>query len=153
MPVIDVINTLALDKVELYDRPYLLYINTPTPTVTSQLAFRYTADLISYRENLIERHTSISKSQSLNLQFHCDRELEAIKEICRNAIKPIVILEGLDILLAYLATRSRSHLDSSWHNLATTRQLACPVWILLPISWKTEMSAQQKLWDNRVKSL
>jgi len=81
MPVIDVINTLALDKVELYDRPYLLYINTPTPTVTSQLAFRYTADLISYRENLIERHTSISKSQSLNLQFHCDRELEAIKPI------------------------------------------------------------------------
>jgi len=153
MPVIDVINTLALDKVELYDRPYLLYINTPTPTVTSQLAFRYTADLISYRENLIERHTSISKSQSLNLQFHCDRELEAIKEICRKAIKPIVILEDLDILLAYLATRSRSHLDLFWQNLATMRQLACPIWILLPTHWKTEMSPKQNLWDNRVRFL
>jgi hypothetical protein len=153
METISNINELALDKVSLRDRPYLLYIENPIPTVISQLAFRYTADRISYRDNLIERHTSISKSQSLNLQFHHARELEAIKEVCRKAIKPIVILEDLDVMLAYLATRSRNYLDSFWHDLATTRQFACPIWILLPTSWKIEMSAQQKLWDDRVRFL
>ena len=153
MSIIDAINQLALDKVELRDRPYLLYTDKLSKPALSHLVFRYTADRVSYRDDLIKRHTSVSQSGYLNLQVHSSREIEAIKQICRDVIKPIVILEDLDILLVYLATRSRSQLDSFWHKLATTRQLACPIWILLPTTWKTEMSAQQKLWDNRINFL
>ncbi|MFN7465214.1 MAG: hypothetical protein ACK5WL_23615 [Pseudanabaena sp.] len=153
MSTIDAINQLALDKVELRDRPYLLYTDTLSKTALNQLVFRYTAERVSYREDLIKRHTSTSKSGYLNLQLHSNRELDAIKQICQNATKPIVLLEDLDILLAYLATRPNSPLQLFWRNLAATRQLACPIWILLPKTWATEMSGKEGLWDIRVKFL
>ena len=153
MSTIDAINQLALDKVELRDRPYLLYTDKLSKTALNQLAFRYTADRVSYRDDLIKRHTSNSKSGYLNLQLHSSRELEAIKQMCQNATKPIVLLEDLDILLTYLYTRPNSPLNLFWQNLAATRQLACPIWILLPKTWATAMSDKKKLWDIRVKSL
>lgn len=153
MSIIDAINQLALDKVELRDRPYLLYTDQLSKTALNQLAFRYTADRISYRDDLIKRHTTASKSGYLNLQLHISRETEAIKQICQNATKPIVILEDLDILLTYLSTRANSQLNLFWQKLATTRQLACPLWILLPKTWAIEMSEKEGLWDIRVKFL
>lgn len=153
MSIIDAINQLALDKVELRDRPYLLYTDQLSKTALNQLAFRYTADRVSYRDDLIKRHTATSKSGYLNLQLHISRETEAIKQICQNATRPIVLLEDLDVLLTYLSTRDNSHLNQFWHKLATTRQLACPLWILLPKTWATEMSGKESLWDIRVKSL
>ena len=53
MSTIDAINQLALDKVELRDRPYLLYTDTLSKTALNQLVFRYTAERVSYREDLI----------------------------------------------------------------------------------------------------
>ena len=153
MSIIDAINQLALDKVELRDRPYLLYTDKLSKTALNQLAFRYTADRVSYRDDLIKRHTSVSQSGYLNLQMHISREVEAIKQICQNATKPIVLLEDLDILLTYLHTRPNSPLQLFWRNLAATRQLACPMWILLPKTWETEMSDKKSLWDIRVKYL
>ena len=153
MSMIDAINQLALDKVELRDRPYLLYTDQLSKTALNQLAFRYTAERLSYRDDLIKRHTSISKSGYLNLQLHSSREVEAIKQICQNARKPIVLLEDLDILLTYLSIRANNQLNLFWRNLATTRQLACPLWILLPKTWATEMSGKESLWDIRVKFL
>lgn len=153
MSTIDAINQLALDKVELRDRPYLLYTDKLSKTALNQLAFRYTADRISYRDDLIARHTNTSKSDYLNLQLHSSRELDAIKQICQNVTKPIVLLEDLDILLTYLYTRPNSPLNLFWRNLATTRQLARPMWILLPKTWATEMSDKEGLWDIRVKFL
>lgn len=153
MSIIDAINQLALDKVELRDRPYLLYTDKLSKTALSQLAFRYTGDRVSYRDDLIKRHTSNSKSGYLNLQMHISREVEAIKQICQNATKPIVLLEDLDVLLTYLHTRPNSPLNQFWRNLAATRQLACPIWILLPKTWASEMSGKENLWDIRVKYL
>lgn len=153
MSIIDAISQLALDKVELRDRPYLLYTDKLSKNALNQLVFRYTADRVSYRDDLIKRHTSTSKSGYLNLQLHISREVEAIKQICQNATKSIVLLEDLDILLTYLYTRSNSPLNLFWRNLATTRQLACPLWILLPKTWATEMSDKENLWDVRVKFL
>ncbi len=153
MSIIDAINQLALDKVELRDRPYLLYTDKLSKTELNHLIFRHTADHVSYREDLIKRHTSTSKIGYLNLQLHGDRELEAIKQICQNAVKPIVILEDLDILLTYLHTRPNSPINLFWRNLAATRQLACPLWILLPKTWATVMAGKENLWDIRVKFL
>jgi len=153
MSTIDAINQLKLDKVELRDRPYLLYTDKLSKTALNQLAFRYTADRVGYRDDLIKRHTSTSKSGYLNLQMQCDRELDAIKQICQNATKPIVLLEDLDVLLTYLYTRSNSPLNLFWRNLAATRQLACPLWLLLPKSWESEMSGKNDVWDIRVKYL
>jgi len=153
MSTIDAINQLKLDKVELRDRPYLLYADKLSKTALNQLVFRYTADHVSYRNDLITRHTSTSKSSYLNLQYQTERELEAIKQICQNATKPIVLLEDLDVLLTYLATRSNSHLNLFWQKLASTRQLACPLWIVLPKLWGLEMSSKNNLWDIRVKYL
>lgn len=153
MSIIDVINQLALDKVELRDRPYLLYTDKLSKPALSHLVFRYTADRVSYRDDLIKRHTSISKSGYLNLQLHTSREIEAIKQICENATKPIVLLEDLDILLTYLQTRPHSPLNLFWRNLAAVRHLACPIWILLPKTWATVMASKENLWDIRVKYL
>jgi len=153
MLIIDAINQLALDKVELRDRPYLLYTDKLSKTALNHLVFRYTADRVSYRNNLIARHTSTSKSSYLNLQLHTERELEAIKQISQDATKPIVLLEDLDILLTYLATRSNSPLELFWKKLASTRQLACPLWIILPKLWGLEMSSKNDVWDIRVKYL
>jgi hypothetical protein len=118
MSIIDAINQLALDKVELRDRPYLLYTDKLSKPALSHLVFRYTADRVSYRDDLIKRHTSTSKSGYLNLQLHSSREIEAIKQVCENAAKPIVLLEDLDILLTYLQTRPNSPLNQFWRNLA-----------------------------------
>jgi len=153
MSTIDVINQLKLDKVELRDRPYLLYTDKLSKTALNQLTFRYTADRVSYRNNLITRHTSTSKSNYLNLQYQTERELEAIKQICQDATKPIVLLEDLDVLLTYLATRSNRDLNVLWQKLPSTRQLSCPLWIVLPKLWGLEMSSKNDLWDIRVKYL
>jgi hypothetical protein len=148
MNQIEAINNLGLNKVPLRDRPYILYWDRPEQSELEHLAFRYTAERVSYRDNLITRHTNLSKSGFLNLDMHGDRELEALKQICQESIKPLVILQDLDILFAYFATCSHSPIDLFWQRLADTRQLACALWIVLP----TTLMA--KYWDEtRIKYL
>ncbi len=148
MNQIEAINNLGLNKVPLRDRPYILYWDHPEQSELEHLAFRYTAERVSYRDNLITRHTSFSKSEFLNLHLHWERELEALKQICQESIKPLVILQDLDILFAYYATRSGSPINSFWQKLADTRQLDCPLCIILP----TAITA--KYWDkDRIKYL
>jgi|GEM_PF-373486 len=148
MNQIEAINNLGLNKAPLRDRPYILYWDRPEQSELEHLAFRYTAERVSYRDNLITRHTNLSKSEFLNLDIHSDRELEALKQICQESIKPLVILQDLDILFAYFATRSHSPINLLWQKLANTRQLACPLWIILP----TTLTA--RYWDEtRIKYL
>jgi hypothetical protein len=148
MNQIEAINNLGLNKVPLRDRPYILYWDHPEQSELEHLAFRYTAERVSYRDNLITRHTNLSKSEFLNLDMHSDRELEALKQICQESIKPLVILEDLDILFAYFVTRVHSPIDLLWKKLADTRQLACLLWIVLP------STLTAKYWDEtRIKYL
>lgn len=148
MNQIEVINKLELNRVPLCDRPYILYWDNPEQSELEHLAFRYTAERVSYRDNLIARHTDLSKSEFLNLDRHSDRELAALKQICQQTAKTQVILEDLDVLFAYYYTRLGSRMNALWKSLADLRQLACPLWIILP----TKITAQY--WDQtRIKYL
>jgi hypothetical protein len=112
------------------DRAHLLLWDTPNPIELDQIIRYNGAQQVSYRENLLQRITPGSKF--LNLHHQIDEELEAIKSICERAVKPVVLLEGLDCLITYLNTQPGDHITLFWSSLENTRKLPRLLWILLP---------------------
>ncbi|KAF3886502.1 MULTISPECIES: hypothetical protein [Nostocales] len=126
MPVDD----LKLREAQPSDRPHLLIWDTPNDSELRRLVYRENADLISYRDHLLNR---IDTSKPfLTLHLWLERELDAIKAMCANTSKPVVLLKDLDCLITYLHVRSNSPITLFWQNLFYTRHLQSILWILLP---------------------
>ena len=112
------------------DRAHLLLWDTPNPIELGHITRYNNAQQISYRDSLIQRISPDAKF--LTLHHQVDEELEAIKSICEQAVKPVVLLEGLDCLITYLNTQPGDHITLFWSSLENTRKLPCLLWILLP---------------------
>lgn len=126
------------------DRVHLLLWDTPNEPDLQHLIFYNNAHLVNYRENLLGRINP--KDKFLALQHNIDRELEAIKSMCSGVNKDVVLLQGLDCLIAYLYVQVNSNLTLFWKNLENTRKLEKLLWILLP------QQLAPKSWpENRVK--
>lgn len=101
-----------------------------TPQDLWKVAFYNNAEQVSYRDNLVQRLGPGDKF--LNLHHNIDEELAAIKAICRDSPKQVVLLEGLDTLISYLRVKSGGQVTLFWQNLEKTRKLESLLWILLP---------------------
>jgi hypothetical protein len=126
MPLSD----LRLRAAQPQDSPHLLLWDHPDPEQLRQLVWREDAELVSYRDDLLKRIDP--ESRFLVLHQQCDRELAAIRNLCANTAKPVVILQDLDCLIAYLTVQSDSPMTLFWENLWKTRHLERILWIILP---------------------
>jgi hypothetical protein len=112
------------------DRAHLLIWDTPNPFELDQITRYNNAQRISYRENLLQRISPNAKF--LTLHHQVDEELAAIKSVCDQSAKPVVLLEGLDCLITYLNTQPGDHITLFWSSLENTRKLQRLLWIVLP---------------------
>ncbi|MBF2068021.1 MAG: hypothetical protein IGS39_26940 [Calothrix sp. C42_A2020_038] len=124
------INDLRLREARPSDRPHLLLWDNTNDLDLKQLALYENAERISYRDNLISRTPATSRF--LKLHLHLARELDAIKNMCMNRSKPVVLLCEFDCLITYLRTEPEAKLTFFWKNLDTTRHLESVLWIILP---------------------
>jgi len=124
------IKNLRLREAQPSDRPHLLLWDNPNDQELRQLAWREDAECISYRTYLLSRIDP--KSRFLALHHQCDRELAAIRAVCANTVKPVVLLQDLDCLIAYLHVQPESPITLFWKNLFETRHLERILWIILP---------------------
>lgn len=141
MPIKD----LKLQNVKLRDRPYLLQWDTPNDSELRKLAYCDNAEVISYRTDLLRRIEP--ESRYLSLHHQLERELAAIKAICANTNKPVVLLKDLDYLITYLHIQTESPITLFWSNLFNTRHLESILWIILP----TQLVPPN--WDERLKQV
>lgn len=124
------ISNLLLRNARPDDRAHLLLWDTPNPVELTQLALYNGAQQVSYRDHLVQRIAP--NARSLALQNQIDEELDAIRSICEQAVKPVVLLEGLDCLITYLNTQPGDHITLFWSTLENTRKLPRLLWIILP---------------------
>ncbi|WP_071188287.1 hypothetical protein [Trichormus sp. NMC-1] len=124
------INNLSLQDAKPTDYPHLILWDNPHNAEIVQIAFNNNAQIISYRDNLISRINS--KQKYLILNENLDDELDAIKEICANNSKKVLILKDLDILISYLYSKPSSPISLFWKKLGDIRHLDSILWILLP---------------------
>ena len=124
------IANILLRDVRPDDKIHLLLWDAPNEPELQHITFYNNAHWVNYRTNLLQRLNP--GEQFLALQYYLDRELEAIKSICSGVDKQVVLLEGLDYLITYLSSRSRSSTTLFWNNLEKTRKLEKILWILLP---------------------
>lgn len=121
---------LPLKDARPRDQAHLLLWDAPTPHRLWELTYYNNAARVSYRENLLQRLDPNDKF--LNLHHAIDEELAAIKAICQTAQHPVVLLEGLDILITYLRIKPGGQVTLFWQNLEKTRKLDSLLWILIP---------------------
>jgi hypothetical protein len=124
------IANLLLRDARPSDRAHLLIWDTPNPFELDQITRYNNAQRISYRENLLQRISPNAKF--LTLHHQVDEELAAIKSVCDQSAKPVVLLEGLDCLITYLNTQPGDHITLFWSSLENTRKLQRLLWIVLP---------------------
>ena len=124
------IKDLGLPDVKLRDRPHLLIWDTPNDLELRQLAYQDDAEVISYRNNLLSRIPP--QSRYLALHHQLEREFAAIRAICANTKKPIVLLKDIDYLITYLHIQPESPITLFWQSLFNTRHLESILWIILP---------------------
>jgi hypothetical protein len=122
--------SLPLKNARPDNQAHLLIWDAPTKQELWQLAYYNNAEQVNYRENLIQRLDPDDKF--LNLHYAIDEELAAIKGICHDSVRPVVLLEGLDTLATYLRVKSGGRVTLFWQNLEKTRKLESLLWILLP---------------------
>lgn len=140
------ISNLPLRNARPQDRVHLLLWDTPNLVELNQITLYNDAQRVSYRENLIQRISPGAKFLSLHHQV--DEELEIIKSISNQAVKPVVLLEGLDFLITYLNTQPGDYITLFWSSLENTRKLHRIMWILLP------HKLAPKTWSEaRIKSI
>lgn len=124
------IANLRLDEARPEDRVHLLVWETPNNGQLQDLAFRHNAERVDYRRHLLQRHPP--NQRFLVLHHHLERELAALKTLCQQVSKPIILLEGFDCFITYLLSRPNSPITPLWTNLDQTRKLESRLWILLP---------------------
>ena len=138
-----IINNINLRDAIPTDCPHLLLWDDINDLEINQLLFHNNAELISYRENLLNRLKPQQKF--LMLQEKLAEELEAIKQICREVNKPIVLLKDLDYLITYLYSIPNTPISLLWQNLANMRHLEKLLWIILPTKLKPANWNQSRL--------
>ena len=124
------ISSLKLREASPRDRPHLLLWDTVNDLELRQLAYRDNAECINYRTHLLSRINP--QSRFLALHYQLEQELDAIKAICANTNKPVVLLKDLDCLITYLHVQQESPITLFWQNLFNTRHLESILWIILP---------------------
>ncbi|WP_204104303.1 MULTISPECIES: hypothetical protein [Spirulina sp. CCY15215] len=135
------INDISLKDAKPTDRPHLLLWDNPNDSEIKQLIFNNNAQLVSYRDNLLSRINL--KHKFLSLQEKLGEELDAIRQTCENADKPIILLQDIDILVSYLYSKPKSPISLFWQKLANMRHLERILWIILP----TKLMPQN--WNHR----
>lgn len=128
------INNINFKNAIPTDVPHLLLWDNVNSLEIKQILFNNNAQLISYRENLLNRLKP--QQRFLILQEKLAEELEAIKAICREVNKPIVLLKDLDYLITYLYSIPNTPISLFWQNLANIRHLEKILWIILPTKLK-----------------
>ena len=88
------------------------------------------ADCVSYRDSLL--HRTSAEDRFLALDLYVDREINGLKAVCDESTSGIVVVHGMDILVAYLQARSGKAYNLFWDRLLRTRHLTALLWILLP---------------------
>lgn len=126
------ITDLPLKDARPDNQAHLLLWDTFTQNELWQLKFHNNAELVNYRDNLLQRLDPENKF--LNLHHTIDEELDAIKAICQKSQNPVVLLEGLDTLITYLRIKTGGKVTLFWANLEKTRKLESLLWIVLPQS-------------------
>ncbi len=124
------LSDLRLWEANPKDSPHLLLWDNPDPEQLRQLAWRENAKVVSYRDNLLTRVDP--QSRFLALHHQCDRELAAIRALCDQTAEPVVLLQDLDCLIAYLSVQPDSPITLFWQSLFNTRHLDRILWIILP---------------------
>lgn len=124
------IANLELKNARPDNQAHLLVWDRPNNAEIQQLVFYNDAHRVNYRENLLQRVNPTDRF--LTLHRYLERELEAIKSICSQTDKSMILLEGLDCLITYLSVQEDSSIRLFWANLEKTRKLECLLWILLP---------------------
>lgn len=112
------------------DRPHLLLWEKRQKPELWQLAFDSNASFVNYRENLLLRTKLDDKF--LLLDRRLDAEFRAIRDICTNSPKPIVILEELDCLITYLNALNIDAYHLFWRKLIDLKHLDRILWIVIP---------------------
>lgn len=123
------INTLSLKDAKPSDRPHLLIWDNPQELALQTISFYNNAVRVNYRDHLLSRLNP--EDNFLLLHRHLDRELDSLRSICAESVKPIVIVEGLDYLITYLSTHS-GEISLFWSRLNRIRQLRAILWLVLP---------------------
>ncbi|PSB31009.1 hypothetical protein [Stenomitos frigidus] len=124
------IASLLLRDARPDNQAHLLLWDTPNPFELDQITRYNNAQRVNYRENLLQRTDPTAKF--LTLHHQVDEEMAAIKAICDQAVKPVVLLEGLDCLITYLNVQPGDYITLFWSSLESTRKLSALLWIILP---------------------
>jgi hypothetical protein len=124
------IASLLLRDARPSDRVHLLLWDTPNPFELDQITRYNNAQRVNYRDNLRQRTDPTAKF--LTLHHRVDEELAELQTLCKQTVKPVVLLEGLDCLITYLRVQPGNHSTLFWSNLENTRKLESLLWIILP---------------------
>lgn len=124
------ISNLLLRDARPDNQAHLLLWDTPNSFELDQITRYNNAQRINYRDNLLQRTSPTANF--LTLHHQVDEELAAIKSICDQAVKPVVLLEGLDCLITYLNVQPGNYITLFWSSLENTRKLQSLLWIILP---------------------
>lgn len=128
------LNDIPIADAKPSDRPHLLVWDTCDEDGLEKLRFRHGTHRAHYAKDLLTRHEAQSSSTYLFLHKRIDREIQALRDLCEASPANYIQLEGLDRLIAYLASTSYSDLDLFWQRLLDLRQLPKLLWIILPSS-------------------
>ncbi|XHX78440.1 MAG: hypothetical protein RBJ76_29160 [Stenomitos frigidus ULC029] len=112
------------------NQAHLLLWDTPNPFELDQITRYNNAQRVNYRDNLLQRTDPSAKF--LTLHHQVEEEMAAIRSLCNQAVKPVVLLEGLDCLITYLNVQPGNHITLFWSSLENTRKLTALLWIVLP---------------------
>ncbi|WP_017302749.1 hypothetical protein [Spirulina subsalsa] len=124
---------------------HLLLWDRPLEPQLEHLVFYNNAERVNYRQNLQQRLPK--NTRFLTLHLYLERELEALKSICKNSQKSMILLEGLDCLITYLHTQPESSMPLFWHYLKQLRNLETLLWILLPSRLKPPDWPKNRLYS------
>lgn len=124
------IASLLLRDARPDNQAHLLLWDTPNPFELDRITRYNNAQRVNYRDNLLQRTDPSAKFLTLHHQI--DEEIAAIQSICAQAVKPVVLLEGLDCLITYLNVQLGDYITLFWSSLENTRKLQSLLWIILP---------------------
>jgi hypothetical protein len=140
---------LPLRSARPTDQAHLLLWDNPDAASLQFLASHNCAHLVSYREHLCQRIPA--GDRTLNLHEELDRELDALRTICAESPRQMVILQDCDRLIAYLRCKRGNYERLFWSSLANTRKLSTLLWLVLPSALAPK---DPKLWsETRIEEI
>jgi hypothetical protein len=115
------------------DRVHLISWQTYDELDVRLFCVKQNAEFLSYRDNLLQRTSG--EDRFLALDLYVDREITALRTMCDMSTSGIVVIHGMDILVAYLQARSGKVYNLFWDRLLRLRHLTALLWIVLPPSF------------------